>query len=213
MKKNFTDSIWGIIITAIGVILLGNVFDLWNVKIFFDGWWTLFIIIPSIYSVFRGNYVGGTCSLIIGLLLFLAANDVITYSVIVKAFWPFILIMIGLSLIVKPKRLKNEGKYQPSYIAVMGGSNEKINDTLKDTSVVAVMGAVELDISSSKVSSDVTINVTSVLGGVEIRVPNDVNVVTSGMPILGGVDNTHKNSGKHTIYINYTCALGGIEIK
>ena len=64
MKNNISRSIWGIILVIVGLILgLHAVGVLENVNIFFDGWWTLFIIIPCTVGLFTdhdktGNIIG-----------------------------------------------------------------------------------------------------------------------------------------------------------
>ena len=55
--KQFRSIIWGIAIIALGVILGGNALGWFSIDIFFDGWWTLFIIVPSaIKLVFLCNF-------------------------------------------------------------------------------------------------------------------------------------------------------------
>ena len=39
--------IWGFLFIAAGVLLILHRLNILNVDIFFNGWWTLFIIIPS----------------------------------------------------------------------------------------------------------------------------------------------------------------------
>ena len=50
-----------------------------------------------------------------------------------------------------------------------------------------------------------------------IKVPNNVVIKTSGVPIFGGVENKYNdvNTVKRikTIYVNYVCVFGGIEIE
>ena len=43
----------GLIIIAIGVGYLGNALWNWNFEIFFKGWWTLFLILPSLYTIIK----------------------------------------------------------------------------------------------------------------------------------------------------------------
>ena len=52
MKKT-TSIIWGIALVAIGVVLGLNAFGVTDIELFFDGWWTLFIIVPSAVGLFR----------------------------------------------------------------------------------------------------------------------------------------------------------------
>ena len=47
MKKDYSALIWGLLFVAVGIIFGGNELDIWDIDIFFPGWWTLFLIIPS----------------------------------------------------------------------------------------------------------------------------------------------------------------------
>ena len=46
--------IWGIVLVTLGVLLGGRAAGLFEFDIFFDGWWTLFIIIPCFFPAVRG---------------------------------------------------------------------------------------------------------------------------------------------------------------
>ena len=45
--------IWGIIFIIIGLVLGVNALGIAKIDIFFDGWWTLFIIIPCLVGLFK----------------------------------------------------------------------------------------------------------------------------------------------------------------
>ena len=47
--------IWGLILVCVGVVFGLNALDLTDINIFFKGWWTLFIIIPSIISLCKNE--------------------------------------------------------------------------------------------------------------------------------------------------------------
>mgnify|MGYP007072985634 CR=1 FL=1 len=54
--KNLSRILWGIVLIFIGVIWGLNRTGVADINIFFDGWWTLFIIVPSAISFFeKGN--------------------------------------------------------------------------------------------------------------------------------------------------------------
>jgi hypothetical protein len=59
--------------------------------------------------------------------------------------------------------------------------------------------------------------VTAILGGIDIRVPNDWEVVVDSNAFLGGVEDKHRLSPapdkRPTLYIKATAILGGIDIK
>ena len=47
IMRKLANTLWGIVLVIIGVILTLNALDITNINIFFNGWWTLLIIIPS----------------------------------------------------------------------------------------------------------------------------------------------------------------------
>ena len=85
MKKNYTAVVWGVCILALGVILLGNIFGWFNVDVFFDGWWTLFIIVPSLIGLLhKGNRSTSLVFLLAGLGLLAAEQSLNLLNVVDK---------------------------------------------------------------------------------------------------------------------------------
>ena len=69
--------IWGLAIVALGVIFGGNALGLFNFDLFFDGWWTLFIIVPSAVSLITDKEkFSALFTLAVGVVLLLAAQHV-----------------------------------------------------------------------------------------------------------------------------------------
>ncbi|MCM1053213.1 MAG: cell wall-active antibiotics response protein [Ruminococcus sp.] len=205
---------WGSILILIGVIFLGNNLDLWNVDIFFDGWWTLFIIVPSLYGVLKRDW-GSLVSLILGVLLLLAAQDVIGWSMIWKIFVPLIIIMIGFNLIFNTKKVKvYKSSNNKSYDAVFGDIDEKIKEIDDDIKATSVFGDIDLDLRKAKVKRDIIIDCTTIFGDISLELPSNVKLIVNGVPIFGKIDNKHEEDivSKNTIYINYTCIFGEVDI-
>lgn len=218
MKKE-KSLIWGIILVIVGLLYLGNNLVLWKVNIFFTGWWTLFIIIPSAISLFqRENTMSSVLGIIIGVLLLLATRDYIAWSMVGKVFIPFVIITIGVSLIFKPKMkyIKKNNKDVPEYIRVFSGSEERINDEFKGASCVVVFGGIELDLTNAKITEDIIIDCVAIFGGIDIKLPDNVILKTEGISILGGASNKYSSKDKAkspTIFINHVSIFGGTEIK
>ena len=80
-----------------------------------------------------------------------------------------------------------------------------------------MFGEVKCDLTKAIIKDDVVINCTSVFGGIDICIPDDVKVKIKSTAIFGGVDEKKKkqveDSKAHTIYINATCLFGGVDIK
>ena len=94
--------ILGIVLIIIGVIFGLNSLEITNINIFFDGWWTLFIIIPCAMNIVKeqgkfANYIG----LIIGIVFLLASQDIIGIDLIFKLAIPFTMVAIGIYFIIK----------------------------------------------------------------------------------------------------------------
>ncbi len=225
--KNSSNILWGIVLVVLGAILSLNAFDITNINIFFDGWWTLFIIVPSIIGLFDNNEkTGNIIGIVIGVLLLLACREIIDFRVVWKLFLPIILVIIGFSLIFKNtitnsinnkiKKINMNNKDNKEYISTFSGQKiDFSNEEFKGCSLSAVFGGLDLDLRDAVIKEDVVINATSVFGGIEIRMPKNVNVKVNSTSIFGGVDNKSKsdNNSKVTIYVNATCLFGGVTLK
>ena len=53
MNNKKIEIIWGIALLLVGVILILNLSGITNTDVFFKGWWTLFIIVPSIIGIIK----------------------------------------------------------------------------------------------------------------------------------------------------------------
>lgn len=217
MKQSKNTIIWGLIIIAVGVIFLGNALNIWNIEIFFNGWWTLFIIIPSVVGLFKKQtFFTSFLGLTIGILLLFAAQDIITWSMVGKIFIPILLIIIGLSMVFKPvvkKKINKKGL--PEYIGIFSECTEKIGKDFKGANCIAIFGGVKLDLTNAKITEDIIIDCTSVFGSIDLIIPEGVNIIATGVPIFGGIENksnTKTDKKEPIIYINYVCIFAGIDI-
>lgn len=218
--------LWGLILIAVGVIFGLNALEITNIDIFFDGWWTLFIIIPCFFGVLeKHDKTGDIIGLIFGIALLLACQDIIRFRTIYKLIFPTILVIIGLSIVFKgtiKAKVKDEIKKlnktnEKEYCATFSSQNLDFNNEKFDGSDLnAIFGGVKCNLEKSKISEDVVINACAIFGGITIYVPDDVNVKVTSTSIFGGVSDERKNKkddSKTTIYINATCMFGGVEIK
>ena len=224
--KTGKNIIWGIVLVVLGFALCLSALDLIDFDLFFDGWWTLFIIIPSFISIFtEDNKTTSIIFLIVGILLLLACQDIIDFSLMGKLIAPIIIIIIGLSLLFRNAfntsinksiaSINSTSKAKEEYTAVFAGQDVKLdNEEFHGTSINAVFGGVKLDLRNAVIKEDVVINGRAVFGGIDIYTPDNVNVQIKSNSVFGGVDNKNKNNDKEfTIYIDATCVFGGIDIK
>lgn len=89
---------FGLLLLLIGVIILLNAFNIIPINIFFDGWWTLFLIIPALMSMSRQGVTAGNVILLIlgvGFLLREQGWNFTQYLV------PAIFIAVGIVILIK----------------------------------------------------------------------------------------------------------------
>lgn len=224
--NKISNILWGIVFVVMGVIFGLNALEITNINIFFDGWWTLFIIVPCFIGLFKEEEkTGDLIGLIIGICLLLGCLDFISFALVWKLLIPTVLVMIGLSFIFKDvfhskvkkeiKKLnKNDSK---EYCAVFAGQDVDFSgEEFTGCSLSAVFGGVKCDLRKAKIKEDVVINASAIFGGITILVPEDMQVKISSTPIFGGVSDERKNkndNSKVIIYINATSMFGGVEIK
>ena len=226
--KKFGNIIWGLVLIIVGLVIGGNALGITNIDLFFDGWWTLFIIVPCFTGLFKENEkTGNIIGLIIGVALLLACQNVIDFDVIAKLWFPVILVCIGASIIFKDtiggkvneqiKKLNENKTNQNEYCATFSGQDLKFEgEKFAGADLTAVFGGIECDLRKAIIESDVVINTSSIFGGIDIFVPENVKVKVKSSSIFGGVSNKKKhleNADANTIYINSTCLFGGVDIK
>lgn len=226
--KKLGNLLWGLVLITIGLIIGGNALEITNINVFFDGWWTLIIIIPCFIGLFtEKEKTGNVIGLLIGIALLLACQDLIEFGMLWDLILPTILVTIGLSIIFKDiigtkinKEIKkiNENKTEEkTCCATFSGQNINFNgEEFKGADLTAVFGGVKCDLTKAIINEDVVINACCVFGGIDIYVPENVKVKVKSTSIFGGVSDKKKHNEEaevHTIYINSTCIFGGIDIK
>lgn len=219
--------IWGIILVVLGVIFGLNACGVTDINIFFDGWWTLFIIVPCAVSLITDpDKTDGIVGIGIGLVLLLACQGVFSFTIMRKLFIPFIIVLVGLALIFRgsfskaahqmAKKLKNNDPNN-SFNSMFSSQNISFaNEPFEGAALTAVFGGIDCDLRGCILTHDVAIDATSVFGGIDIWVPDNVSVKISSTPIFGGVSDKRPikpNGAPVTVYVNANCIFGGVTIK
>jgi len=223
--KQMNNLLWGMLLIVVGVVFGLNALNITNINVFFDGWWTLFIIVPCFIDLFKEeDKIGNIIGVVIGISLFLACQDFISFDIILKLAFPFAIVMFGISLLVKGfrnndnikrKNEKNKDNITEVYATFSAEKLDYTDELFEGININAIFGSVNVDLRKAVIKEDVIINVTAVFGGVDILVPDNVMVKVVSTSIFGGTSNKSKNikDGKVTIYVNSNCIFGGVELK
>ena len=213
--------IWGSILVILGVIIGLNALDITNIDIFFKGWWTLIIIIPSFIGLItESEKTWSLIGLLVGIILLLGVNDIISFELISKLILPLILIIVGISLIFKDvisskvkEEIKKAKRSNNIYSSSFGSKKMIIEDKFIGCEVNAVFGEYILDLTKAEINDNCLIKTSAVFGEVKIKVPENVRVQAISTSILGSTDNNKKKGDNPVIYVQAFNLFGGTDIK
>lgn len=233
-KTNSVGIILGLLFLVIGVGYLADVLGLIeNFTIFFDGWWTLFIIVPCFCGLV-GKGEGKTGYLIgiaIGLLLLLMAQGVLEGQKMWALVLAVVCVLIGVKLIV-PERKKNLTEETFSshtdrfdHAGNIAGTQtvERVVDAevVSETVVENVQGTTQNTDGKYQENGsykDDSVNeekvvCSAVFSGRDIRVDNSCFNGGDLCAIFGGIDLNLKNALiQRNVTIEVKAIFGGIDI-
>lgn len=226
--RKISKILWGIALIAVGVIIALNAFGLTDVELFFDGWWTLFIIVPCFIGLFNerektGNLIG----LAIGVFLLLCCQNILDFAMLWKLAIPAIIVIIGVKLILSSifgdkatkimEVMRQNGDNFKVGCATFSGQDMRFDgEVFTGAELTAVFGGVKCDLRNAVIEKDCAITATSIFGGIDILIPDHVNVKINSNSIFGGVSEKNHRPviyNAPTLYINATCLFGGVDIK
>ena len=219
---------WGVILVGVGLLFILNAFGITHVKIFFDGWWTLFLIVPCLSGLSTGrDRTANAIGLCIGVFLLLCCQHILPFRLLWKLLLPAIVVGIGAKMIFGSrmdtdeaqtmKRLQGERGQARFGAAVFSGQRlDCSGEIFRGAELNAVFGGLTCDLRNAILEGDCLIQASAVFGGIDILVPPGVRVKISANAIFGGVSNKtgrDLQSGTPTVYIKGNCLFGGVDIK
>jgi len=226
--KQVRNILWGVALVAAGVLLGLNALELTHINIFFDGWWTVFILVPCVIGLFsEKDKMGNIIGIIVGLLLLAGCQDWLSFDLLWKLAVPAVVVLIGLKIIFKDlfahkvqqgfDAAQSVAGKLPQYAATFSG--QKVNfagQVFTGADMTAVFGGIDCDLRGAIINNDVPIRLTAVFGGIDVIVPAGVQVKVVSNSLFGGVSNKYQNSnveGAPTVYVHASCIFGGADLK
>ena len=227
MKQAFK-IIFGLALIAAGVLWVLSILGVITLEVSTKGWWTLFIIIPSLYGLCVDKHKVGSCiGLGIGILLLLAARDVITWQMMWQLGLALMVICIGLKVIFikkwdykgvsEIKTISRDGK-EIRRIETSFGKQECsfAGEKFEGADVEASFGGLIVDLRDAEIVGDAFINLNVAFGGATIIVPQGLAVKLATSSAFGGVSDNRRtkvDSGTPSLVINGKVAFGGVELR
>lgn len=223
------NTLWGLAFIAVGGIIALNALGITDIDLLFPGWWAiLFIILPCFIDLFKNeSKTGNIIGILIGAVLFLCCQGILDFSIFGKLLIPAILIAIGISFIFKDlfgKKISQKIKEitassnseKVEFCSTFSGQKiDFTNQVIENCTLTAIFGAIDADFRNAIITEDKVITVSAIFGGIEILLPDNVNVKIKSTSIFGGIDSKKHDhiENAHTIYIDGSCIFGGTSIK
>lgn len=216
----------GILLLATGGLLLLSNFDMlsWYLEDIIFSWQMLLIAIGFI-SLAGRNYTGAIILFAIG--GFFLLPDIFSSLRVdfVSVFWPLVIIIIGLSLILKGRNFvksHRSGSNSEDFIDevnIFGGSERILNsEFFEGGKITSIFGGSTVNLKNVKLKNGYAeIEMTSIFGGSKLYVPENWNIRVEATSIFGGINDKRQLSVNDTIntdtlVIKGTAIFGGGEI-
>ncbi len=199
----------GLIVIIIGAGLLLQNLNVIDVSTSISTFWPLLVILGGVLLFANNprNWLVPSFIILLGSLYQLRELGAVSFQPW-QVFWPLVLVAVGSSLLFRRSYAdaavsKNE---RDDVFALMGGSNiTNSAKQFKGSRVTAIMGGAQIDLRKSTITDDAVIELFSIWGGVEIVVPNNVQIVNKINCILAGSeDNTSQKVDKKSPRLTIT---------
>lgn len=218
--------VFGIILVVFGLMLLLSQMGIYDFGDFVSVFWPMILIIIGLWqwALRRFRACFWPLALLIAGIFFQALRlrllDGRGFGVMVG----LTLIALGVWLVIRKARPSSDRAVTEAdaidHWVMFGGIEETItSQNFTGGTATVVFGGAEIDLRKAVLAGeDVTLNLTAIFGGVDLKVPEDWQIVVDGTAILGGVeDKTGKGSpesreGKPRLRISSVAIFGGVEI-
>ena len=218
---------WGLVLILLGVLFLLDQMGRVDFGDLISQWWPLVLVAAGLWQLISSNFkelAGGLFLIALGAIFQLAKLDILGRNVW-HYVWPALIIGLGLWVLIGAFRRSSAAKFPGSKedeldaFAIFAGLNRRIeSQNFRGGKAMAIMGGIELDLTSVRLAeAKAGIELTAIMGGIDVKVPRHIRVQLDGNPVLGGVENKHNyapgSGAEQTLSIKATAILGGIEIK
>jgi len=230
--KDSAKILCGAALVCLGIVVILNLLGILDFNLLFDGWWSLFIIVPSTIGLLSGHdKTGSIFGIGLGVILLLAAQSIIEWADIWKFFIALFAIVWGTAMLFGKGKYWGCNKANFDELKTIDRSGRKISElnnsfghrivsyagqSFEGADVKVSFGAAEIDLRGADILDGAIVRVDCAFGGVEIRVDHNVNVKVAANTAFGGVNDERRivpAEGAKTLYIEGNCSFGGIEIK
>lgn len=215
--------ITGLVLAALGILFTLDNLDILEARDFLRFWPVVFILVGvSQIAQARSSAgtIGGSIWILIGGVMLGERLELISN---VFRFWPLLLIGIGGYVVWQSFNRREapagDRANRLSAVAVLGGVDRRvIASSFVGGDVTAFMGGGKLDLREATLApgTEAIVDVTTIMGGFEIKVPETWNVVVDIVPFMGGYEDKTRQPADPAaprLRLRGFVMMGGVEIR
>ena len=220
--------IFGLLIGTFGLSLLANNLGWADIHDFMRQFWPFLLMAAGVALLFvrtqQGQHSGGgfwgAALILAGLWAFADQRNWIHVS-FWAVFGPTLIVLVGASFVWRAFNHPRPDAEPQAYLhafSIMSGHELKPTTTpFQGADLGAVMGGVVLDLTSATMDGDTaTIDVFTIMGGIELFVPRDWNVTTKVVAFMGACVDKRRPATQpttKTLIVRGFAMMGGVDIK
>jgi hypothetical protein len=219
--------ILGLLVIGMGVLFLLDNLDIFDFR-HAIGFWPLAFIVGGAVVLFgdgpRSGNTAGALLIAVGVLMMLGRLGVLAVSW--GMVWPLVLIALGGLILLRTlgpgrsARSAAAGGASPDevvdVVAILGAVERRIAvPDFRGGEITAVMGGCALDLRQASIVKEAVLDVFTIWGGINIKVPPDWTVVWTGTALMGGFAEKTASApeqGKRLLIRGYAI-MGGVEVR
>ncbi len=215
-QRNWT----GLVLVIIGLAFLLRNLHLLPLPSVFFSWKTLLIII-GVVGISLGKREG-FIPLIIGALFILIYDILGLHYFHFRDLWPLILVLVGIALLMRHRSSRGirTDSNEIDGVAIFSGVEKQVTaQEFSGGKVTAAFGGINIDLRNATLSEQTNvIDLFTIFGGSEFRVPSDWTINVSQLTVLfGAFEDKRSTSPSQTdpnkvLYIKGLILFGGGEI-
>jgi hypothetical protein len=216
---------FGVLLIAVGVVFLLDTTGVVALGDIPATYWPLLLVGWGIWALVRGRgrSLPGLLVLLLGMAFQAERLDLLEPGWPGR-YWPAILIVVGLALLLEAllpdgRRRRGHARSEDRVdaVAILSGRKEQVRSSAwRGGRITAIMGGVEVDLlDATPVADGAILDVTAVMGGVDLRVPEGWRITITGTPLLGGFDDKTRGGSVDgpSLEIRGAAIMGGVDIK
>lgn len=207
----------GLTIMTAGLLLAMDNLGILDASAFFRYWPLAFVALGAARLLSPPDQrQGGVFWLAIGLMLLGFTTGFLSF----ERLWAVLLVVVGGSIAwraLRPRAPRVASSKGIDMMAILGGSTtHNTSGDFKGGQALAFMGGCTIDLRKAEIQDDeVALDVFAFWGGIEIRVPEEWQVINNANAFLGAVENKTYPApdAQQRLVLTGTVIMGGAEVK